>query len=518
MKRFIIGICTLGLLSACSSTAIKDTSLIEEAAKNIIESGQQNATEIVNQARELQLQAQQADLYFFSPKHMTQAEQEMAKAEQAVELQKSEEDIITYSLTAKTLYERGLNIKPIVESQLKPSLDAIAMLKALNAHILLKDDFADINQEVTNLIHKIEDGETAQASNDQIALLKDITELEIATLKAAYLSPAEIALEKAEDVDADDYASQTHDKAEQKVENLEQLIEHHYQNKEAIKTASIDAIRNAQHAQNIAIAAKPLLKLNNERAEQHVIYIESLLSRITTALQEDPLNHLLLNNQSIALAQKVETLHKQAQTNQNNPRWAIEKSELEDQIKQLNTTVKKQSEQLQLAKQEKLKAKKISEVLSISQDTKTQDNPAIQPAIQMSQPNDTALEAPTNTANGIPTTEDIANPGQAALQQVAPTQTTNNDDVSIENTPQEIPEPVTNEPANTEIAPEVNQTQAVEPKTEAPSNTAQEIVTPSVNTPTQEPEIEVEDTPEPESEEAAIEGSPAAETEETVTP
>ena len=346
MKHLLIGICSIGLLSACSTPAIKDTSLIEQAAINLVESGQQDIQATIDEARTLQVQAQQADLYYYSPKHMIQAEQEMAKAEEAYKLKKPDEEILTHSLTAKTLFERGLKIKPLVEQHLEPSFADLAMLKELKAHIILKDDFKDLENEVKDLIILIEEEKTPQALQEQIALKADVVKLEIATLKASYLIPAEIALEKAEDAEADDYAKKTYEKAEKKVEQLGQLIETQYQNRQLIIDASKAAVQQSQHAQNIATAVIPLLKLNAESGEEHILYIESLLGRIASAIQAENMNHLTLNKQSISLAQKVEILNKQAQTNQSNPVWDQQKADLEKTISTLQSQLSNKETQI----------------------------------------------------------------------------------------------------------------------------------------------------------------------------
>ncbi|GAA6133222.1 hypothetical protein NBRC116188_00110 [Oceaniserpentilla sp. 4NH20-0058] len=348
MNKLLIGICSISLLTACSSSAIKDTSLIEQAAINLVESGEQNVQGILDESRALQIQAQQADLYLYSPKHMKQAEDEMAKAESAFKQQEPDQEIIAHCLTAKVLFERGLALKPVVEQQLSASFEALDMLKAINAHALLADDFKDLENDRNELISLIEDGKTNDATQDQIGFLKDATELEIATLKISFLIPAEQALEKAEDVDADDYAAKTFETAEKEVEKLELLIETQYKDREAVGLASKSAVRNAQHATNIAKAAKPLIKLNPKTAEQHILFIESLLDRITSALNQDSVVHLPLRNQSIALAQKVETLNKQAQTNLNNPNWATEKSKLEQTIASLKAQLTTKTAELEL--------------------------------------------------------------------------------------------------------------------------------------------------------------------------
>ncbi len=347
MNKLLIGICTTSLLIGCSSPAIKDTSLIQQEAMSMVQSGEQDVSAILNEARDLQVQAQQADLYFFSPKHMAQAEAEMAKAEQAFKQSKPDQEILTHSLTAKTLFQRGLKIKPTVENDLKPSFDALAMLKEINTHTVLKSDFEDLESDVKDLIYLIEDGKVSEANKDQADFLKDVTSVEIDTLKQSFLNPAENALEKAEDADAEEFAAKTYEIAEKAVEKLEKFIETQYKDRAAVAASSKETVQLAQHAEHVAKAAKPLLKIDAEQAEKHILYVESLLNKIKTAINHDAITHLSLDSQSIALAQAVEVLNKQAQTNQTNANWKQEKQTLEATIAELKKSIEdmKQAEE-----------------------------------------------------------------------------------------------------------------------------------------------------------------------------
>lgn len=340
MKKHIIGLCALSLLAACSGPAIKDTALIQQTALSQAQIGEQKPQETIDKSREIQINAQQQDLYFYSPNYMGQAEKEMTKAEEAFKLNKPANIIITHSLTAQALFERGLSTKNIVINQLKPSFDGLDMLKKINSHILAKGDFNDIEDDIKDLILLIEQGKTNEAIKDQQDVLSDITQLEIETLKIAHFNPAENALEKAEDADAEEFATKTFEIAEKAVEQLELLIERKYKDRDLISNQSKTTIRLAQHAENVAKTSKPLLKLNPEKAEQHILYVESLLARVSMALKHDAVNHMPLDNQSMALAQAAERLNKQAQTNINNSQWSQEK-------KQLETTIAELKQQLQ---------------------------------------------------------------------------------------------------------------------------------------------------------------------------
>ena len=416
MNKTLLGLCAFTLLSACSGPAIKDTALIQQTALSQAQTSEQDPSQAIEVSRNLQINAQQEDLYLFSPSYMAQAEKEMAKAEDALKQNKPASEIITHSLTAQALFERGLANKALVTNQLKPSFDGIEMLKEINAHVLVKDDFEDIQDDIKDLILLIEQGKTNDATKDQKDVLADITELEIETLKVAHLTPAENALEKAEDADAEDFAAKTYEIAEKAVEKLEQIIERQYKDRQLIADSAKATTRLAQHSEVVAKAAKPLLKLNNEQAEQHILYVESLLDRITQALSHESINHMPLNNQSIALAQAVEILTKQAQSKQASAQWEQEKLTLEATISEL----KQQAEQAITHADSAVEAKIESPVVADTGDSKTSTplTPATEPAADsILGPEATAPDASTDKPTEPETTESAADLATEATTQ-----------------------------------------------------------------------------------------------------
>ena len=396
MKKTLLSLCAVSLLSACSGPAIKDTAIIQQTALNQAQNSEQNPQEVIENTRNTQIKAQQQDLYYYSPSYMAQAEVEMAKAEESLKQNKPASTTITHSLTAQALFDRGLATKDVVINQLKSSFDGIEMLKEINSHTLLKGDFEDIQDDIKDLILLIEQNKTSDALNEQKEVLSDITELEIQTLKVTYFSSAENALEKAEDADAEEYAAKTFESAEKALEKLELTVENQYKDRELLAQKSTATIQLAQHAEHVAKAAKPLLKLDAEKAEQHILYVESLLERVTKALNHDAITHMPLNNQSIALAQAVERLNKQAQTNINTSQWALEKQQLETVIAELKQAQLDAAPKASETNQEQEQASNTEEAdntTALTPATATDVTPA------KNQEDSAAQEAPVNTLN-----------------------------------------------------------------------------------------------------------------------
>lgn len=329
------------LLSACAGPQLKDTKQIEMQAKEQAQSANDSLDNVFERVRGIQVEAQKEDLYFFSPNYMTSAESAMSQAESALNANK-QSLAMTEALKAEAFYKRGLAIKPMAQQQLSDVFAGMQMLRELSSDKRLPSDFQDIQADIKDTIGLIEQGKTAKVTDEQEGLLDDIKELEVDTLLLIYFNPVESALEKAEDTGAEDFAVQSYAEAEQATGRLETLINQQPKQREQIKADSQNAIRLAQHARHVSQAAKPLLQLDPESAEQHILSIERFLSRIGSALGEKDVTHLPLDSQSIALAQTAEILAKQA------------KSKLEQQLQQNQTQKENQKLQQRINELEKL--------------------------------------------------------------------------------------------------------------------------------------------------------------------
>jgi len=372
MNKFVISVASLSLLAGCAGPAVKDSQSIQQSALEQAKSvaADQNPTEIIASTRDLQIEAQREDLYFFSPSYMEQAESAMNQAESALKENKPSQEVIAHALTAQQYFTRGLETKQTAQQQLKAGFDGLQMLRDLESDTLLKSDFEDLLDEMKDLIVLLEQGKTTDALAEQKAFLADVTELEVATLKKRHFDPAEVAFEKAEDSDAEDFAAKSFEQAQKALDALERFIESQPNQREQIQSDSQSSIRLSQHAEHVSKAVQPLLKLKADSAEAHVLFVEGLLQRIGGSLQSDDVTHLPLNSQSIALAQAAETIYKQAQAVGQKDQWEQEKSQLQSTINDLQ-------KQLEQAAQSKDQGP--SETTNVADNTESQapvENPA----------------------------------------------------------------------------------------------------------------------------------------------
>lgn len=425
MNRLISTLISVSILTACAAPVVKDTLLIQQTAMEQAKGDNQDVDVVLNEARDLQITAQREDLYFYSPTYIQQAEEQLAKAENALKTNQPTQIILTHALAGKQLLSRGLENKQTVLLQLKPTLDGIDMLTKLDSHKLLAKDFKEIQEDTKDLIVLFEQGKNTQALKEQTDVLADIHKLEIKTLKKTYLLPAETAFEKAEDVNADDYAPQLFTEAKLKIKQFEKFIETNTTQRQEISIQAIQAIHLAQHAKHVAEAAKPLLKLNNEQAEQHILSFEKMLARLGTALNHDDVSYLPLDSQSIALAQAAEIINKQAQALKNQGQWEKEKVELEKQISALKKATQQPVKAIkigtEISKPEQNTTADIQTSTSTTPDTTQQsngDNP-IEPTAQPKET--TAVINAVKVAPATVNAGDITTPAINPQPTLAPT-------------------------------------------------------------------------------------------------
>ncbi len=337
MNKLLVSALSCVLLSACSAPGVKDSAIIQqtaiEQAKTITLSPQQ----VLDETRDLQVLAQREDLYFYSPNYIAQAEDEIRQAETAFKEKQDPQQIIAHALTGQQFLRRGLETKETVLLQLKLALDGLTLLTELKADTLLASEFSDIQGETKELIIFVEQGNTTEALKGQGDILKEIALLEIKVLKKTFLNQAQLALNKAEDAGAEDNAVLSFEQANVAIGRLKTFIETNPKERQVINEKTQETVRLCQHAQNVAETAESLLDLKPESAEQHVLFIEKLIARIGTALKQEDVSHLPLDNQSIAIAQAAETIHKQAQAIKQQGQWETEKAELQNKLSLLQS-------------------------------------------------------------------------------------------------------------------------------------------------------------------------------------
>ena len=307
MKNLLLAVITTSLITACANTELA-TQKIDNAAMK--QAAQSNITpeQAVEKAYLALDKANKNELAFYTPLHFNGVQKSFDKitllqknTSIAQDLSK-DKLIITEAFKAKKLIDEASQVKINIEHLLFDALAHKSVLDQLESQKAFPKKYKNINKDLVDLFKLIEQNRSDKALKNQIALLEDMTELEIDTLVNTYVKPATFILDKAEDVDADDYAEKTFNLAELSIEQAENFIAANPRDIEGVKREGEDAILAAKRALNIGQFSKSLVELDEERAEIKALEMEDLLSAIIDGFNAKGLEGLTLDEQSQELA------------------------------------------------------------------------------------------------------------------------------------------------------------------------------------------------------------------------
>lgn len=263
----------LSLLSACAGQQVASTNQIEQKAAATAEKRLVTTKDAIALAKEELQKAEQAQLAFFSPLHLEQAQNNLALAEKYAREPKAGEPnaAIEAALSAREFIKKGLSNKDDVLVYLKEAIAHKRLLQKLGVPDLYKEPYQEVLFGFSNLIRIIEEGEPDVALNKQKPLRDKMYQLEIDALIHIHLSEAMSILAQAEDNDAEQYAPVSFYNAKHKIDSTENFIRNNYRDRKGIEKAGIVSLRLAKEAHEVGIMSKKLMKLDSAGSEQYVL-------------------------------------------------------------------------------------------------------------------------------------------------------------------------------------------------------------------------------------------------------
>ena len=223
------------------------------------------------------------------------------------------------AIAASQYIENAYSNKKKVEATLKNSLKGIEVVRSLNAQTVAPEQYMDVIDSLSDIIEDIEQGNVVEARDQEIDLLVDIADLEINTLKITHLNEAISFIDRASEIDADEFAELTFDKAESTLDASTKFIEKNYRNREGVKAAGIDALIAAKKAYYVALEAQELVKMDAESAEKHTLEVMSLFNKMHLAAKGEDITPNKLFNQSELIISIIEDYKNKIKTLSNTP-------------------------------------------------------------------------------------------------------------------------------------------------------------------------------------------------------
>lgn len=316
---------SLVIMNGCSSNKLKNTKLLADAAKKQAETSVITPQQAFEEAAASIKNAKDQELDFFAPIHSEEANLSYAEAQKLLSSKSSSTKILEECFKVKQLVLAGIKHKSQVKITLARSVEHLNIVKEIGAEQFFRDEYKDRKGDVKELIIMIEKGDTKDAVKEEKEVLEKLSELEVKTIFAKYISPAEEMLKKAKTEKADELAEVTYKKAEEEIKNADAYVKANYKNHSAVEKVGASALRAANHAYYVAKEVVELDGMKPKLAEQRVLYIESLFTKITQSMNIDSGIGKSLYEQSKYISSKT------ADSNQQ------EKNELMKQIDKLKS-------------------------------------------------------------------------------------------------------------------------------------------------------------------------------------
>lgn len=250
-------------------------------------------------------EARKQDMELYAPGNMRRAAEALAEAQKLLQRGKPESDIAGQVNAANGFLAAARSNRTLAETTLREAIAQRGVLEELGAGARLPRDYAKATEAFRNLMATLEGGNTGKALKEQQKVLALFAELEVNTLKATYLVPAENLLRKAEDIDADDYAPVTFKAAQNTLETASHIIETSPKDRVNVKLTGEAALVAASRAYHVAEESRQIVKLDERRAEQRVLYYHSLLARINAGNAVADLGAMNIEAQATALSRLI---------------------------------------------------------------------------------------------------------------------------------------------------------------------------------------------------------------------
>lgn len=329
-RYLVVTVVLSTLLVSCSGTQIANKEALEVQAGKQATTSEVSPKQALASAKNKISLAKDAELGFFAPLHMQQAEN---KFQQALQLhnksltgKKSSENrvsVLTTAFAASRLVDQAYQNRTAVEQHLKKSLAHRKILLDLGVNDVLPERFSKGMLSLQELIKDVEGGFVEEAVQAEIKVLQNFAVLEADTLKIQHLSKARNQFKQAETIDAKDYARVSYQRAKASMEYAEQFIEQNYRDRAGVVDVSSKAFHDAAHAYQVALEAQKIVDMNEKQAEQYVLHIESLLQSMN---KNKRIKHLT----SMSIQEQVTALINQSSISYDNPISEPSISEIED--------------------------------------------------------------------------------------------------------------------------------------------------------------------------------------------
>lgn len=290
-------------IAACTSTPKTNQDIFNEITRATEVSYESDAEKALSQAEATLRQAQLESLDFFAPAAFANIEREVRNARQA-NVEGKTARIQNANQTAASQLQQGLRTKKTVQEQLAQPLRHKKTLDHIKAAHVSRIQYRIIMQNLLQFVERVEREDTISAGEIS-ALLEQMKALEIETVLTVHWQPAAQVLAQAKTENADQLAPKTYTHAASTVSAAEAQIRTQYQAIDVVTQIGQDALRAAQQALFVAREARLLVNATPSSAEAFVLRMQTYFFDIAQTLDGLDVRHLSLQDQALAIQQRL---------------------------------------------------------------------------------------------------------------------------------------------------------------------------------------------------------------------
>ncbi|MFC1750131.1 hypothetical protein ACFL2V_15125 [Pseudomonadota bacterium] len=399
------------LQTGCSTSLVKEGAVLSAATQaRFADISPEDAVKTAEQNLNA---AFDNEIAYYAPANTRKAQDALKEAQHLLEEKKASKDQIIQLVTiVEEAITAGSTNKAIVIDVLADSLSMKESLDDISAAEFSRRKYNKLANRLSGLISLIEKGDQEAALAKQPPLLEDMGKFEIEAIIHNALNPAYLALEDADDHNADDLAEVSFEKAEALYEHAKEFIHNNPRDKENVDRLAKESLVEALHAKYVAITVKILQKIPRDEMEPIVLAEESRLGYITKALEHSDIHDRALNDQALTLAKSVSALVEERNSLQIKIETQTTSAEtLSQEIASLREKADKQEAQLtnkesEISQLNDEKQKLLAQVTALNAELATQKESAPEPEENTEPVANTEQEASVATETDLSGDED----------------------------------------------------------------------------------------------------------------
>ncbi len=227
------------------------------------------------------------DLHLIAPQAFNAATERLEQARQMLDEGERISDIRETVQRGQRELSRAVQLQQVGQVILGEAITARSDALEARAPEFATESWEEAEEAMTSAGREIENGDQNDARDDARTAVRGYREAELIAIRADVLGTARDLRSQAREEDAEDYARQTWQDAESKLQEAEQILEGDRYNRSRSRELAKQASAQYRHALLITEIAKRIDDDVERRVEETLLNYESQINRVAEALGTD---------------------------------------------------------------------------------------------------------------------------------------------------------------------------------------------------------------------------------------